>query len=1018
MKHLLLFVSLWMTVFSSGIASASSNESSPPSGEVTVSLDHYNALLEQNKQTAIKPSSRYTLGESVLSIDIKPNQNRLTAVIKAEVVVKVYENSWTQVDLLGHGATLSYAKYQREALQLQQTHHGYSWLIDKAGTYNIELEYQVDASYSPQGNILALPIPNAASTHLKAFIPYTDLEVAIAPSTHLRSTDNDGKTTLTAEVPSASNIMLSWKTATSREYSLSRAAYVGELINQALVWTATYEVTSFQNKEFELPILPDNMTLTNVTIDDKKATVINRDNYFNTLLSGAGKHKVTLSFQVPIAYQSGPPKATLPILKVPMSRFQLTLPGKKELKVSPNANISLKEHKGKTIADINIPMTDQVQFSWTEAIPEDVQVEARANASIYHSLYAEEGVLHGQAMIDYEVTHGETNIIKLAISKQAQVNKVTKDAGGISDWAVVTDEQGNKQINIFLDRKLKGKTIIWIDFEQLLGSKDKQQAITIPKLSANNVHRQRGMLALLASQELALKPISETLLSQVGENQLPASFRNQFKHPVAHTYKYTNDQALLSVKTVAPERKQGKFDAEVNTLISIGEVALKGSATVDIDVKSGTIMDLAITLPTAVNLLTLTGPSIRHYKIDNTKLKNQQTINIEFTQELEGQFKLQVNYEKIMQDKQSSSHVPALTILNAEVEHGKIAVEALTAVEVKATETKHLSSVDINELPQQLILKTSNPILLAYKYVHAKPSFQLGLEITRHQEIDVQSAVIEQANYKTLYTKDGLAVTTAELIIRNSRRQFLRMNLPQGSKVWSLFVDNKAEKPALAGEKTNEVLIKMIRDSAGFKVQLVYETPIENMEYMGNISGHLPTPDMLATNSHWQVYLPVGPSYHSITSTMDIVSENDWINQPQFLHEQKGQQQNQALKIDVPAQGIRFTFKKLYANQSDKESGFNIRYTSEDGSQLGLVLSVIGALLIWAGIIILGSRLQVHFAITIAIIGSGLISLLYAIGYLSASMQQPAMLSIIICGALFLFWLLRKIVQAINSRQT
>ena len=136
-----------------------------------------------------------------------------------------------------------------------------------------------------------------------------------------------------------------------------------------------------------------------------------------------------------------------------------------------------------------------------------------------------------------------------------------------------------------------------------------------------------------------------------------------------------------------------------------------------------------------------------------------------------------------MGDGDPEPRVPTVSVADAEVEHGRIAVEALSAVEVRATAADQLSSLDVNELPQQLVLKTTNPILLAYKYVHAEPPFRLALKITRHQEIDVQVAAIEKAHYSTLYTRDGLAVTKATFIVRNSREQFLKLALPEGSKV-------------------------------------------------------------------------------------------------------------------------------------------------------------------------------------------------------------------------------------------
>ena len=63
---------------------------------------------------------------------------------------------------------------------------------------------------------------------------------------------------------------------------------------------------------------------------------------------------------------------------------------------------------------------------------------------------------------------------------------------------------------------------------------------------------------------------------------------------------------------------------------------------------------------------------------------------------------------------------------------------------------------------------------MAYKYVRAEPAPQLDLAVTRHDVIDVQEATIDEATYTTLYTKDGLAVTTARFFVRNSREQFLR----------------------------------------------------------------------------------------------------------------------------------------------------------------------------------------------------------------------------------------------------
>ena len=151
---------------------------------------------------------------------------------------------------------------------------------------------------------------------------------------------------------------------------------------------------------------------------------------------------------------------------------------------------------------------------------------------------------------------------------------------------------------------------------------------------------------------------------------------------------------------------------------------------------------------------------------------------------MEGQFRIEVAYERISPDTDSEIDVPTLTVLGAEVEQGRIGVEALAAVEVQEASATQLSTLDPAALPQQLILKTTNPILLAYKYVHADPPYALSLRTTQHHEVDVQTAAIDEAQYRTLFTRDGLAVTTAQFRVRNSRKQFLRVRLPDGATVW------------------------------------------------------------------------------------------------------------------------------------------------------------------------------------------------------------------------------------------
>ena len=355
------------------------------------------------------------------------------------------------------------------------------------------------------------------------------------------------------------------------------------------------------------------------------------------------------------------------------------------------------------------------------------------------------------------------------------------------------------------------------------------------------------------------------------------------------------------------------------------------------------------------------------------------------------------------------SGVEGLVVAGAEVEHGRIAIEALTAVEIRALFAEQLSALEVSELPQQMILKTTNPILLAFKYVQANPPARLQLRITRHEQIDVQVAAIKRAAYTTLFTRDGLAVTTASLAVRNSRRQFLRLQLPTDSDIWSVFVDGKPAKPARAdsqpGEDGNTVLIRMINSANPFPVEIVYATPVDALSFFGAVDLNLPRPDMVVTHTRWDLFLPQGPDYRVPDSNMDILHPGRLVN-PEVAAKlalartaDALETYGQPLRINVPQRGIHFAFEKLYATQAPEDPYVRIGYTSASGYRFGELLGLVGIVLVWAGIFALGStQIPVPRQAAFAGIGAGGLMVLTAIGPLGASVTMVAFVAIMLAA--------------------
>jgi hypothetical protein len=921
-------------------------------GTVQIPVERYDTLIDKSRDPADVPPDApgaYALGQATARATVTASGDAASAQVALSLTVQVLEDGWVGVPLLPPDAAVSEARVDGNAMQLVPGHGALLWGVERKGSYAIHLTYTVDARSFDDGRSLMIPLPRTA-TRLTAELPWTGLDVAAIPSSGLGSSEAGGRTTVTATIPPSPGVQLSWLSPREHGVTISRATYEGQLDGDAIGWTATYGVEVIGGGGAILPLLPADVVLVELQVDGDQAPISVVDGRFGARVRGEGDHTVTATFRVPIRSGEGPAGVQLQVPAVPVSRFDLDLPGDLKVTAEPGTGLRLRKSGGRTRASVNVPMTSQVAFSWSEAIPQEVSEEVRANASIYHSVHAEEGVLYVRAFVAMEVTRGATNRFELTIPAGVNVNSILADGGGVADWRVTrTSPDKPGTATIFLDREVEQEFLFEVSYEELLGSgEDAANSIAVPLLSAPQVHRQRGMVALLASKELTLNPLTEDGLNRVGENQLPAFIRDSVDKTIAHTFKYVEAPPTLAVEATTPEREDGRFDARVDTLISLSDVALQGSATVEINVKSGSLMRLRLTLPEGVNVGSLSAPSMRDFELST--IPTGTAIDVDFTQDLEGQFRVELAYEKLLGDAGGELFVPTLAVVGAEVEQGRIAVEALSAVEVQAATTTQLSTVDVTDLPRQLVLRTTNPILLAYKYVQVDPPYALGLKVTRHREVDVQAATIDEATYKTLFTADGLAVTTATFMVRNRREQFLRVRLPKGSEIWSASVNGESEKPAIAGDETGtpEVLIGIINSDDGFPVELVYATPVAPMRLFGRVRTELPHPHLVATRTRLDVLLPDTLRYGKAGGDMTLTLGNQWVGNA--FDGADGEARGIAsgpFKITVPESGIRYSFSKLYANQRDGKVQVSITYSTPAGKALASLLGLLAAVGFW-----------------------------------------------------------------------
>jgi hypothetical protein len=242
-----------------------------------------------------------------------------------------------------------------------------------------------------------------------------------------------------------------------------------------------------------------------------------------------------------------------------------------------------------------------------------------------------------------------------------------------------------------------------------------------------------------------------------------------------------------------------------------------------------------------------------------------------------------------------------------------------------------------------------------------------------------------------------------------------------GSKVWSVTMDGRPEKPAIANDTgpdgeslPPEILIRVINSAQSFPVELVYATPVGKMGNLGRISGQLPQPDMIVTRSNWSVFLPDSYRYGTPSSNLSLVISGQPVNREQLEREMTLDVDSAAaiitgpLRIDVPNRGIHYAFEKLYANQSDEVATFDIAYRSAVGESLGQSLALAGTLALWFGLAIALGRIPAFGSREAAgAVGLGVVALLIALVYLEGNPTPVLILALVLAigSGGYLLWL-------------
>ena len=418
------------------------------------------------------------------------------------------------------------------------------------------------------------------------------------------------------------------------------------------------------------------------------------------------------------------------------------------------------------------------EFELTARV-EAVQPQIEAAVQNQFSVTAEQ--LRVTAQVDYTIKKAGIFALRLALPPGFRVESVSGD--NISQWTERADA-GQRLLEVALKERALGAYSLHVLLVRMW--KELPKNVEIGGVHPLGARKLSGTLSVSAEPGIQLK--SESI---EGLTEIPAATTgNDSSAGATLAYKFIASEPAARAPwklTVATEAVEPWVRAEVVNWVTMTETLVSGRSLVRYDIQNAPVKELRLRVPAAFKNVELQGADIRR--------RDQQggDWRIELQNKTRGAYTLTVTWELPWNVKQGGLDLAGIEALGVERESGALAVMARPPLQVDGQPVGgDLLRVDAGELPEWSG-RAPEATVLAYRYL--RPGWKLKLAAKRFAEAEVLQALVDSARLVTEVAEDGQTMTTMWLEVRNNGRQFLRVTLPPGARVWSAFVAGQAVRP-------------------------------------------------------------------------------------------------------------------------------------------------------------------------------------------------------------------------------
>ncbi|MDH3592234.1 MAG: hypothetical protein OER88_10170, partial [Planctomycetota bacterium] len=385
------------------------------------------------------------------------------------------------------------------------------------------------------------------------------------------------------------------------------------------------------------------------------------------------------------------------------------------------------------------------------------------------------------------------------------------------------------------------------------------EMFSAPALFVRGAARQTGVLKLALADGLEIETGEATSL-------LPLDIAN-VKRPswgkFVRAYRFVAVPWQLSLKTREETR-------EVEALVISRAVPLadhvRMESLIDFDVRRGLVDELSFVVPVATEADVLVRAEDLREEV-SSPVPGGRRYTLKLRTPTRGNATVTVLY-----------HLPYTAALRgpeplaASRVRRYVAVEKIPDGAVRVSSSKDLDDGEFDDLP--VVPPGSSRQSIAHVLVGSGGPFELNLAVTRHTFEEVARAVIYRAAAQAIVERAGWVRVLVSYRVYNRAEQFLRLNLPDDSTLYSVVVAGDGVRPLGEAGTLLVPLRKLALGSQTFDVDVLYAYRAGTV---GDADNEIRLPeveDLEVRRTTLSLYLPKGFDY-SFDTEMEEVEEAD-----------------------------------------------------------------------------------------------------------------------------------------------